>query len=398
MSADRVRRSAGVEILTPEGALVESDDWWSEAEVRRVTRLCARITGDPTAADDLAQETLLEAWRIRDRLVDPSGSSPWLDAIARHVCRRWRVAGARRRSQELSAELPPEHPSFTERDELSDLLEKEELADLLDRALGLLPAETRVALVARYADELGTTDIAQRLRLSPEAVSMRLTRGRARIRQLLETDLRDEPVAQAWVTRHGVAWRTIRVACAICGSASSSMRRDPRAGVVQARCDRCDPGGLSSSWSMDNPALRPHLTAVSRPSAVLARMAAWSHAWWPDAIAAGRAPCTRCGASVDVRTYDRPYEDPRVGRGWHASCTACGEVLSTSLLGLALTCPETRALRDRRPRAHAVPTRRTDYAGRPALVIGVRDEASGDRVELLVDDATVRPLGVVASV
>jgi hypothetical protein len=128
-------------------------------------------------------------------------------------------------------------------------------------------------------------------------------------------------------------------------------------------------------------------------------MADWSHAWWPTAIAAGQAPCTRCGAVVRVTPYRRPdVDDPHTRRGWHASCDACGEVLSTSLLGLTLTYPETRALRARRPRAHAVPSRPAEHAGRPALVVGLWDDASGDRVEVLFDDATTRPLRVVASV
>ena len=32
-----------------------------EGERARLVRLCARLTGDPTAAEDLAQETLVEA-------------------------------------------------------------------------------------------------------------------------------------------------------------------------------------------------------------------------------------------------------------------------------------------------------------------------------------------------
>jgi hypothetical protein len=228
---------------------------------------------------------------------------------------------------------------------------------------------------------------------------MRLTRGRARIRELFETDLADDPLAQVWVSRHGVAWRSVRLPCVTCGHATSSMRRDPSAGVVEARCDRCEPGGLASCWSLENPALRPHLTAVARPSAVVSRMADWSHGWWPTAIDSGRAPCTRCGAEVRVAQYERAeVDDPRTRRGWHASCAVCGEVLTTSLLGLALALPEMRALRSRRPRAHAVPTRHLERDGRPTLVVGVLDVGSGDRVDVLFDHATARPSGVVASV
>ena len=383
-----------MEILTPEGAVV--DVWCSEAERRRVTRLCARITGDPVAAEDLAQETLLEAWRIRERLVDPTGSGPWLDAIARNVCRRWRDRQGRLRSREVAG--VPAFPQDAGRDEVADLLERDELVELLDRALGLLPAETRAALVSRYVDELATAEIARRLRLTPEAVSMRLTRGRQRIRELLENELSDDPLAQVWVSRHGVAWRTVRVGCVTCGAATSSMRRDRGAGVVEARCDRCHRDSLASSWSLANPTLGPHLRAVSRPTAVVGRMLDWARDWWPTAIAAGSAPCTRCGRDVPVRPYSRQDgDDVRTGRGWHASCAACGEALSSSLLGLALATPEARALRSLRPRAHAVPTRRAEHAGRPALVVGLHDDGSGDRVDVLFDDATGRPLGAVAS-
>jgi len=73
-------------------------------------------------------------------------------------------------------------------------------------------------------------------------------------------------------------------------------------------------------------------------------------------------------------------------------------VLTTSLLGLALSSPEVCELRSRRPRAHAVPSRTVEHSGRSALVVALRDDASGDWAEVLFDDATTRPLGVVASV
>ena len=88
---------------------------WSEQERRRLVRLCAVLTGDPAAADDLAQETLLEAWRIRDRLADPTGRRAWLDAIARNVCHRWRVRTARPTSQPLRASAPDWYPTAIKR-------------------------------------------------------------------------------------------------------------------------------------------------------------------------------------------------------------------------------------------------------------------------------------------
>jgi RNA polymerase sigma factor (sigma-70 family) len=382
----------GVEILALEEAAVSGI--WSDRERRRVTRLCAVLSGDPSVAEDLAQDTLLQAWRIRDRLVDPSGSGPWLDAIARNVCSRWRVGRGRIREHELSSGRP-ENPGVADAgyDELGDLLEQGELVELLDRALRLLPSETREAMIAAYVDELGPREIGRRLALSPAAVSMRLTRGRARIRELLETELADEPLAQVWVNRHGVAWRSARVPCSSCGAATIQMRRDEYAGLVETRCNNCEPGGLAAAWRLDNPSLAPDLMAVRRPSAVVSRMAAWSHGWWPSAIATGLASCTRCRAQVRVVPYERAdYQEPRIARGWEASCVACGEVLSISLLGFAMCCLEVRALRSRRPRAHAVPTMTVQRDGRCALVVGLRDDASGERAEVLFDEQTARPL------
>src|SRR6266496_5699907 len=59
------------------------------SEWPRLVRLCAHFTGDRDAAEDLAQETLIEAWRHQDRVYDWQGYSSWLSAIARNLSLRW---------------------------------------------------------------------------------------------------------------------------------------------------------------------------------------------------------------------------------------------------------------------------------------------------------------------
>src|SRR5436309_9721305 len=64
-------------------------------ERARLVRFCAHLTGNPDAAEDLAQETLLEAWRNQQKLHHQDARqstenwSKWLRGIARHVCMRW---------------------------------------------------------------------------------------------------------------------------------------------------------------------------------------------------------------------------------------------------------------------------------------------------------------------
>ena len=60
----------------------------------RLVGLCASLTINPQVAEDLAQETLLEAWRHLGELRDKQKFSQWLSGIARNVClRRLRKQG-----------------------------------------------------------------------------------------------------------------------------------------------------------------------------------------------------------------------------------------------------------------------------------------------------------------
>ena len=58
-------------------------------ERARLVRFCGRLTGDSDAAEDLAQEALVRAYRPVDYLTEPERRLPWLMGIARHVCLDW---------------------------------------------------------------------------------------------------------------------------------------------------------------------------------------------------------------------------------------------------------------------------------------------------------------------
>src|SRR5215216_1320218 len=136
---------------------------WREPERRRrLVRLCAAITGDRDAAEDLAQETLLEAWRNAHKLHDPSGADRWLAAIARNVCLRW----ARRRGLDVAVPGLDADASPADQVDIEVELERAELVELLDRALALLPPETRDVLIQRYVHESTHAEIAARFGLS----------------------------------------------------------------------------------------------------------------------------------------------------------------------------------------------------------------------------------------
>ncbi len=71
-----------------------------------------------------------------------------------------------------------------------------------------------------------------------------------------------------------------------------------------------------------------------------------------------------------LRRYERP-DTPHAGPhrfGLHASCTACGEAVSSSLGGLALVQPAVQTFTREHPRTEARAVRTVDFGGTPALV------------------------------
>src|SRR5579864_4724233 len=77
-----------IDITINHGALLaDIEQLFTEARPR-LLRL-ARLNGiTPDVADDVVQETMMEAWRHLANLRDPRRFSAWLDGICRNVCRR----------------------------------------------------------------------------------------------------------------------------------------------------------------------------------------------------------------------------------------------------------------------------------------------------------------------
>jgi RNA polymerase sigma factor (sigma-70 family) len=339
------------------------------SERRRLVRLCAAIAGDSAAAEDLAQETLLEAWRNRHKLRDAAGAEQWLNAIARNVCLRW----ARRRGRDAAVLANVEADGVDGAEELEVDLGRDELEELLDRALALLPPATRDVLVRHYVEGSPHAEIAASHGISVDAVSMRISRGRVVLRRLLAAELGEEPAD---------GWADTRVWCSTCGACRLQIRRDAHS--VAFRCAACGPAP-GTVYDLGNPSFARLIGDLVRPAAILSRAAAWSSDYF--GAGEGEVGCTRCGRPVRLRHHS---EGSR--RGLHGDCRACGQAVWSSVRGLAQSRPEARAYRARHARVRTLPERDLDYRGTAATLVRLEPARGGASLDLLFERDTLRVL------
>jgi RNA polymerase sigma-70 factor, ECF subfamily len=145
---------------------------WAEAH-RVCLRVARHYSGDPTEAEDVAQDAVLRAWRRRTGLRRDLRRREWLAAIARNEA-------FRHRSRRRPASVVIDGADEAEADEA--VLTTPLRVDV-HAALARLTAPDRLLLQLRYAEDLTQTAIAALLQLPEGTVKVRLHRARARFRQ-----------------------------------------------------------------------------------------------------------------------------------------------------------------------------------------------------------------------
>lgn len=359
------------------------------AERPRLLRLCAYLTGEPDAAEDLAQETLIEAWRHLDQLRDPQALPAWLSGIARNVsARRLRARGREAPLAALPLETVWDDPRAAAEPDFEAELERDELGLLLDRALALLPATTRAVLVRKYIAESSHGAIASALGLSENAVAVRLHRGKLAMRALLTSDLRAE-AEQLGLLPAGPAYQETRLWCPACGRRRLQGRLDPEEFLL--RCPDCcaEPDAVISQSTRLGP-----LERLSSFRPALTRFAEWMHGYFQQAVAAGSAPCQRCGRPTPLREGLPAYAPPSVRRkqGIHVLCAHCGSGAYSSLEGIALCAPQVREFWRREQRIRLRGQSEVEVDGLPAWAVAFESVRGPARVEALIERGSYRLL------
>ncbi len=373
----------------------------------RLLRL-ARLNGIGTdEAEDVVQETLLEAWRHLEQLREPERLSAWLDGICRNICKRHLQAkssaprmSALPTSADEAEALSVDFPDPFAVDP-SEELERQDMQVLLDRALGHLSTSTRELIELFYLAELPQREIAERLEMSLGALELKLHRARRQLHRVLHGELREDALAFGLRVdkEESRGWQETRQWCFICGKQRLRGIVEQQAGskaIMRLRCPECSPryhlDFVNTACSPDLGPIRSFRPAVKR----WVQAGAEFHQTCLD-----QRRCATCHSPVQVQVIDRRalvppynlYDALPLGVYARLDCPSCG----TSFCEAYLPALRNPAIRDflLRPHVRYEPATFTTYEGADAIRFRLVDLSCTETLTVLAHPQTLHLLAAM---
>ena len=151
----------------------------------------AKMLGNPSEAEDIAQQVFLRIWRNAKRYRPEAKFTTYLYTITRNLV--FNETRRRRRKKEVSSDEREENSNqliaaSPDRQPDAELLQ-EELRRAVDQAIAKLPEAQRLAVVLRRYEQLSYEEISGVLKLSVSAVKSLLFRARTTLREELNAYL-----------------------------------------------------------------------------------------------------------------------------------------------------------------------------------------------------------------
>jgi RNA polymerase sigma-70 factor (ECF subfamily) len=160
----------------------------------KIYHLALRLCGKPEEAEDVVQDTFLQAYRKWGQFRGDANPGTWLYTIAARRCRRLhrRRSGEPKHIASLDAMLPatgpvPDLPARLD-SPLATQIKNEAIAHV-EQALIELPITFRMPLVLKDIVGFSIEDVANVLGIKPATVKTRLHRARLMIRHRLQAHL-----------------------------------------------------------------------------------------------------------------------------------------------------------------------------------------------------------------
>lgn len=155
-----------------------------------VYNLCYRMLGEPTEAEDAAQESLWRAYQAIRRYDRSRPFATWLLSITAHFC----IDQQRKRRlptleiEDWMEEVLPDNTPDPEK-----MIGAREEKERIQQMLSTLNPQDRAAIILRYWYEFSEEEISQVLQLSVSAVKSRLHRARLKFASLYQADRKPSP-------------------------------------------------------------------------------------------------------------------------------------------------------------------------------------------------------------
>lgn len=149
-----------------------------------VFRFCRRMLGDDALADDVRQQTFIQAFSDLPRFSRRSSLRTWLFSVARHRCLD--ASKIRQRSQQLflhPGDLP-DQPDGSESAE--HRVQRGSVQRAIDACLNELTPATRAAVVLRYVQNFSYEEMAVACGEKAGTLQARVARSMPLLQQCLE--------------------------------------------------------------------------------------------------------------------------------------------------------------------------------------------------------------------
>lgn len=156
-----------------------------QAQIRDLLR---RLCASPTLADDLAQQAFLQAWRRIRTLRAPGAFGGWLRQIAVSVwLQHVRAQGSRPAELAPATRADGQNADYALSATTDNQVHEPTVAERLDldRALSQLAPDVRLCVTLAYGERMSHREIAEATGLPLGTVKSHITRGAARLRELL---------------------------------------------------------------------------------------------------------------------------------------------------------------------------------------------------------------------
>jgi len=156
----------------------------------RIFTFGLKMCGHLQDAEDIAQETFLNAFRYLKDFREETKLKNWLFKIAARVCMRKRRKKKNEPDYELSLESFMTHDGSDAKYEIPDLSDdpsdnvlRTELKQIIDSAIHSLPIKYRLVFNLREMEGFSTQETAEILGISAQSVKTRLHRARLFMRE-----------------------------------------------------------------------------------------------------------------------------------------------------------------------------------------------------------------------